>query len=343
MASWTPLLWCLVAAALFGASTPASKVLLGGMSPLALAGLLYVGAALFALPFSFRGGVRVPRVGRANVLRLAGAALYGGVLGPVVLLIALQGSRASDVALWLNLETVATAVLGVCLFREPLGRRGWLAVAFVTTGSALLAWRGGLAFAPEAGLVALACVAWGFDNHLTATIDGFTPAQSTLVKGIVAGGTNFALALVVGDALPGGALLAGGLLVGAIAYGASLLLYVAGAQHLGATRSQLAFATAPFFGVTLAWTVGGEAVSLLQLAAGALMVGGIVVGAREGHAHEHEHRALTHTHWHRHDDEHHTHEHDELPWLGWHVHEHRHAAVRHHHEHRPDLHHRHIH
>ena len=53
-----PVLWCLSAAALFGASTPASKWLLGGMGPLTLAGLLYLGAALAVLPFSFRGGSR---------------------------------------------------------------------------------------------------------------------------------------------------------------------------------------------------------------------------------------------------------------------------------------------
>jgi hypothetical protein len=36
-----PLILALVAAVLFGASTPASKMLLGGLTPLQLAGLLY--------------------------------------------------------------------------------------------------------------------------------------------------------------------------------------------------------------------------------------------------------------------------------------------------------------
>ena len=82
----TPILWCLGAAALFGASTPAAKALLGGMGPIALAGLLYLGAALGVLPFSFRGGSRALRRKPRNVLMLLGAVLFGGGLGPVLLL-----------------------------------------------------------------------------------------------------------------------------------------------------------------------------------------------------------------------------------------------------------------
>lgn len=45
-----PLLLAILAALLFGASTPASKVLLSELSPLQLAGLLYLGAALGTAP-----------------------------------------------------------------------------------------------------------------------------------------------------------------------------------------------------------------------------------------------------------------------------------------------------
>lgn len=340
----TPLLWCLVAAALFGAQAPAAKALLSGLSPLALAGVLYLGAAAFTLPFSFRGGSPEARRRRGNVLRLSGAVVTGGVLGPVLMLFALQGAPAGHVALWLNLETVATALLGVWIFHEPLGRRGTLSVVLVTAGSVVLAWRGGYTFAFEAVLVTFACVAWGLDNHLTALIDGYTPAQSTCVKGLAGGVTNLGLAFVVGDVAFAVDLVGYGLLVGALSYGASLVLYVAGAQHLGATRSQMAFATAPFFGVAIAWTFGGEPVLPMQVVAAALMAVALVVMARERHGHEHSHEAVTHTHWHRHDDLHHEHDHaDGGPRLGWHVHEHTHAARQHTHPHRPDLHHRHEH
>ena len=69
------------------------------------------GAALGVLPFSFRGGSRALRRKPRNVLMLLGAVLFGGGLGSVLLLIGLSKAPAASVALWLNLETVATAVL----------------------------------------------------------------------------------------------------------------------------------------------------------------------------------------------------------------------------------------
>ena len=131
--------------------------------------------------------------------------------------------------------------------------------------------------------------------------------------------------------------------VGTLAYGASLVLYVGAAQHMGATRSQMAFATAPFFGVLVAWTLLGEAILPAQLVAGGLMALGVWLSAGDVHAHAHRHDAVTHTHRHRHDDEHHEHERADPPPNGWHAHEHTHEAAEHEHLHRPDLHHRHEH
>ena len=163
-----PVLWCHAAAALFGASTPASKSLLGDMGPLALAGLLYLGAAIAVLPFSLRGGSRRLATQPRNLSMLAGAVLFGGALGPVLLLIGLAQAPAASVALWLNLETVATAVLAWAFFREHLDRRTWFAVLLTVAAGVVLASPSGFQLAPAAGLVALACVCWGLDNNLTA-------------------------------------------------------------------------------------------------------------------------------------------------------------------------------
>lgn len=342
-----PLLACLLAAALFGASSPASKELLGSLSPLTLAGLLYLGAALAVAPFSLRGGSRVARRQGRNLLRLAGVALFGGVLGPLLLLVGLQRAPAASVSLWLNLEAPATALLGFAFFREHLDRRVLAALVLVTGATAWLAGASGMALVPAALLVAGACLCWGLDNNLSATIDGFTPAQSTLVKGLAAGSVNLAAGLWL-DAGPGdGARLAGGtvglaLLVGALAYGASIVLYVRGAQQLGAVRSQLLFSAAPFFGVGLSWLALGEPVELAQVGAAVLMLLAVMLLHRERHEHPHTHSAQTHTHWHRHDDDHHGHAH-EPSVKGGHVHEHQHGEQVHQHPHRPDLHHRHSH
>ncbi len=338
-----PALWCLLAAALFGASTPVAKVLLDGMGPVTLSGLFYAGAALATAPVALRA-----RWSLAELPRLVGACLLGGVAGPILVFLGLRLAPAGTVALWLNLEAPATALLGWLFFREHLGARAWGAAALTFLASVVLtgAFGGGVAEGggpPSApswmaiSLVTAGCVAWGFDNHLTALLESYTPAQTTFVKGVVAASVNLAL----GYALEGrpGAGVVTALGVGALAYGASIALYVAGAQQLGATRAQLLFATAPFWGVVLAWS--REPVLAEQVVAGVVMLGALVLAHGERHAHAHTHEAVRHTHWHRHDDEHH--DHHEGAVGGWHVHAHAHEAVTHDHAHVPDLHHRHGH
>ena len=342
-----PTSWCLFAALLFGASTPLAKLLLDDLGAFTLAGLLYLGAALAVLPWCRSGGsLRLARTGR-NLRLLGGAVLFGGIVGPVLLLLALQRTAAASVALWLNLETLATALLAWLLFHENLSRRTWLAVLLVLAGSSALAWPLGSSSPLVVLLIFGAALAWGLDNNLTSLIDGFTPAQSTLVKGAVAGSVNLAIGMVVEGPEPllvgGGTLCIAALALGGLAYGVSLVLYVRGAQHLGATRSQLLFAVSPFCGAVIAWSVLAEPVQPQQVLAALVMAVGIGVMLREGHSHHHRHSARQHTHSHRHDDGHHEHPHAGLEPSHRHTHEHGHEGMEHSHPHSPDLHHRHEH
>jgi drug/metabolite transporter (DMT)-like permease len=334
-----------VSALLFGASTPASKWLLAGLTPLQLAGLLYLGAALgMALPFAReRRAGAAPSMGRTNALRLFAAIALGGVAGPVLLLEGLRISSAGSVSLLLNLEMAATALLGVLFFREPLGPIGWLGVLGAVAAGALVSGDTGWPGFVSALWVAAACLCWGFDNQLTARIDGITPARSTFWKGAVAGAINLALGLAAAPFTASGPVVAASLAVGALAYGVSVALHIGASQQLGATRAQAIFATAPFVGAALSWGVLGEPIAGAQLAGGALLVGSVALLLRSRHEHRHHHAATEHVHAHRHDDAHHTHAHPGLAPEVRHSHWHRHEPLVHAHPHWPDLHHRHGH
>ena len=351
-----------LAALWFGASTPAAKLLLGptalgATSTSSLAGLLYLGAALATAPFAWRAwrarAYRAMR--RASVLRLAGVVVCGGLIGPALMLEGLARAPAASVSLWLNLETVATALWGFFVFKEHLGARALGAIVLVTAASVLLTGASDASLGIAALCLAGAAVAWGLDNHLSALIDDATPAQTTFIKGVAAAAAHLGIAARVEShpwtsaLMDGGAWVAvvGALAVGALAYGASIVLYVAGAQQLGAVRAQLVFSSAPLWGVALSWVVLREPVRAAQLGAAALLGVAAVLLHRERHAHAHTHDAVTHAHWHRHDDDHHAHTHDDLAapgaLAGWHHHAHTHDALTHSHAHRPDLHHRHAH
>jgi drug/metabolite transporter (DMT)-like permease len=334
---------CLLAAILFGASTPASKVLLGTIPPIFLAGLLYLGAALAVLPFARRGGSAMLRRDPTNLVRLVGAVVLGGAVAPAFLLLGLSRAPAASVALWLNLEVVATAVLAWAFFREHLGAQAWGAVGIVSLAAMLLAAPSGVGTGPAAVMVAVASLCWAVDNNLTSLIDGFTPAQYTLVKGLVAGTTNLTLGLIIEPPTHAWPSLLVALVIGAVTYGLSLVLYVAGAQQIGAARSQMLFATAPFIGGLLSWTALGEPVEPLQLLAALVMIAGVGVLLSARHAHRHAHEPMIHTHSHRHDDGHHGHAHPGLPAQVHHTHPHAHEPLTHAHPHAPDLHHRHGH
>lgn len=339
------LLLALLSAVLFGASTPASKLLLASFPPFQLAGLLYLGAALGMAPLvavERRRGTRMA-FDRANAARLGGAVLFGGVFGPVFLLFALRLTLAGSVSLLLNLEMVATAVLGVALFREHLDRAGWLGVAGVVAAGIILAGGGGWPGLLAALLVAAACACWGLDNHLTALIDGITPARSTLVKGAVAGATNLAIGVVADPLTASPAPVAAALVVGGLSYGASIALYIVSAHDLGATRAQAVFATAPFVGAALSFAFLGEPVGLEHAVATLLLATSIAALFRSQHMHAHVHEELEHIHSHRHDDGHHFHDHPDLPLWRRHSHAHRHERLVHAHPHWPDVHHRHGH
>lgn len=337
-----PAAWCLLSAALFGASPPVAKELLDSIGPLTLAGLLYLGAAVGVAPFSFRGGSPERRRHPTHLAYLLGAVVFGGLVGPVLLLWGLARTPAASASLWLNFETVATAACAWLLFREHLGVRTWLAAACVVAAGALLAFPLEVGTLTGVGLIALACVCWGLDNNFTSLIDGYTPAQSTLIKGLVAGAVNLALGVAI-EGIPSPTMLAPALGVGALAYGVSIMLYISGAHQLGATRSQMLFASAPFWGVALAWFAFAEPVTTMQLVAIAPMAVGVALLLGGTHEHSHTHASVTHTHSHRHDDDHHTHVHPGLPAWVRHTHEHTHVPMAHSHAHHPDLHHRHEH
>lgn len=343
------ILLALAAAALFGASTPAAKVLLGSADPWLLAGLLYLGsgiglAFLAAIRRAASAAPTEARISISDMPWLAGAILTGGVAGPLLLMVGLQQTPASTSALLLNLEGLATMAIAWVVFRENVDRRLLIGAAAILAGAIVLSWQGGpQGYGFGALMIAGACIAWGIDNNLTRKISGADPVSLAMIKGLVAGALNLALAVIQGSQLPEvGTVLAAGI-VGLLGYGVSLVLFILALRYLGTARTGAYYSIAPFVGAFLGVVFLGDAITLPLIIAGALMAAGVWLHATERHEHAHIHEILEHTHAHSH-DEHHQHEHRPDDPVGEpHVHGHRHQRVVHHHPHYPDLHHRHSH
>ena len=337
--------YALAAAMLFGASTPAAKLLAGEMPAFLLAGLLYAGSGLgLAAWIALRPAAGAPRLARADLPWLGGAVLCGGVAGPVLLMLGLAASPASTASLLLNLEGVFTALIAWFVFRENFDRRIALGMALIVAGGALASLEAGTGGIGSGSLlVAAACLAWAVDNNLTRRISAGDPATIAAIKGAVAGAVNIAIALLLGNAWPTMVQIAAAGLVGLLGYGVSLALFVVALRELGSARTGAYFSVAPFAGVLLALTALGEAPGMLFWLGLPLAAAGVWLHVTEHHAHRHLHEPMQHSHSHTH-DEHHRHEH-EANWNGAepHVHAHEHARLAHSHPHYPDIHHRHDH
>ncbi len=343
--------FALAAAALFGASTPFAKLLVGSVEPVLLAGLLYLGSGccLFAWRWIVTRGQRHSSreapMRRADFPWLAGAVLFGGVIGPVLLMTGLTVTPGSTASLLLNLEGVLTALLAWVVFRENFDRRIALGMVAITAGGVLLSWEG----LPESGLpwgvfaIAGACLAWAIDNNLTRKVSAGDPVQIAAIKGLVAGTVNLGIALARGSEMPGvWTVLACGV-VGLAGYGVSLTFFVLALRSLGTARTGAYFSVAPFVGAVISLVLLGDSPTVAFFLAAGLMGVGVWLHLTERHDHDHVHEAMTHTHSHVH-DEHHQHEHgpDDPPGVP-HSHTHYHPTMRHSHPHYPDIHHRHEH
>ena len=337
----------LAAAALFGLSTPLAKVLLGSVSPVLLAGLLYLGAAAgLWLHRLARPSTLEARLTYADIPKLSGVVVAGGILGPLLMLFGLSRVTALAGSLLLNLEAPLTVLIALAAFHEHLGSHAAAAVAFIVGGAVILKFEPGALGADSAGVLLLAgaCLCWALDNNLTQRLSLRDPFAIVRVKTLVAGVFNTALGLLVsGGQLPNARYVAGAMLLGSLSYGISVVLDAYALRLVGAAREAAYFATAPFVGALASLVVLREPLRWFDVVAMLLMGIGVALLLRERHGHLHVHEVLEHEHLHVH-DAHHQHEHGPgEPVAEPHSHRHVHVRLVHDHPHLPDAHHRHGH
>ena len=340
--------FALLAAALFGASTPFAKLLATGVPPILLAGLLYLGSGIGLTLFRIvrDKGLKRSAMPKAQWPWLLGAIFFGGVLGPIALMLGLMSSSGATASLLLNLEAVLTAVIAWVAFKENADHRIVLGMAAIVAGGIVLAWSGNaISVSDWIGpiLVTTACLCWSIDNNLTRKVSDSDALFIATVKGLIAGIVNTSLALSLGAQMPSVLTTLATMLVGLLGYGVSLVLFVLALRGLGTARTGGYFSTAPFLGAAVAMLVFDESVSGTFWMAAVLMGIGVWLHFTEQHEHVHTHEATDHSHSHVH-DAHHQHPHD-FEWVGRgsHQHHHAHGVISHSHEHYPDTDHRHAH
>ena len=304
----------LLAAVLYAVNLPFSKLLLGQVGSLTMAGLLYLGAGVVMALLSLLHRDNAPRLGREDLAPTLGMILLD-IAAPILLMLGLRGGEAASASLLGNFEIVATALFALLLFREKVNRMLWAALGCITLSCAILSFQGAesLRFSAASLLVLGAACCWGLENNCTRRLSGKSAREIVILKGFFSGGGSLCLALLAGESLPllGIALRAMGL--GFVSYGLSIFFYVRAQRDLGAARTSAYYSVNPFVGSLLALILLREGLGPGYFAALPVMLLGVGLATADTlsqeHVHPHTHRrktadggerTVTHTHLHRH-------------------------------------------
>ncbi len=320
-----PMLFAILAAALYAASIPISKLLLGYIPPTMMAAFLYLGAGIGVLLFEGAKKLAGKREGAEPLskkeLPFTLAMIVLDIAAPILLMFGVKSSLAANASLINNFEIVATSLIALFVFREVVSKRLWTAIALVTVSSIILTFEGEGAFNFNMGSLFVfgACLCWGAENNCTRMISNKSASQIVIIKGIFSGLGSLIVAFMLGEGFPAATWILAALVLGFFSFGLSILFYILAQKDLGAAKTSAFYSIAPFLGVAFGLILLGERPALPFYIALAVMLVATFLLVKDPislqHTHPHEH---THTHTHLHDGVPHTHEHT-------HIHEHTHT------------------
>ena len=312
------ILFAFLAAVAYAISIPASKVLLTHVGPTYMAAFLYLGAGvgigvLFVI--SRNRGREIVLLSRGDLPYVIGMIALD-IIAPILLMIGISEGTSSNASLLSNFEIVATTVIALCIFKETVTRKLWIAVALITLSSVILSFGGAGSFDFSYGslFVLAATVCWGFENNCTRMISSKSTYEIVTVKGLGSGLGAMVIAFAIGERFPEFSYIAVIMLLGFVAFGLSIFMYVRAQNVLGAAKTSAYYAVAPFVGAFLSFVFLREsltfsyAVALVIMIAGAVLVVSDTLIRNHSHAHchtfVHTHDGTTHEHTILHDHDH---------------------------------------
>ncbi len=268
--------FALLAAALYALNAPISKLLLTEIPATMMAGLLYLGAGLgmFVVEKVHKNQKEQPLTKKELPYTIAMVVL--DIAAPIFLMIGLTTCSAANASLLNNFEIVATSVIALCIFKEVISKRLWLAIVLVTISSILLSFEdmSSLTFSWGSIFVLLACVCWGFENNCTRNLSSKNPAEIVIIKGLGSGLGSIVISLIIGERYFNIGYMAIALLLGFVAYGLSIYFYIYAQRDLGAAKTSTYYAISPFIGTALSLIIFREMPSYIFIIALIIMAVG---------------------------------------------------------------------
>lgn len=260
----TAIWWAVLAAALYAVSSPVSKILLDKVPPTMMAGLLYLGAgigmSIIGLFHYKTGNLREEKSLTKRELPYTVGMVVLDIAAPIFLMIGLTMTTPANVSLLNNFEIVATSLIALFIFKEPISKRLWIGIGFITAASIVLSFEdiSSLSFSLGSIFVLLAAICWGFENNCTKMLSAKDPLQVVVIKGFGSGLGSLLISFIIKETSADFIYIAATLLLGFFAYGLSIYFYVYAQRELGAAKTSAYYAIAPFIGVVLSFIIFHE-------------------------------------------------------------------------------------
>ena len=124
------IIYAIAAACFYALNVPCSKILLSELSPVFLAGLLYIGAGFgvgFMYLFNFKKEEKTQRLNKSDLPYTVGMVLLD-IIAPILLMLGVKYGTSGNASLLGNFEIVATTLIAMLIFREKVTWRLWLAI-----------------------------------------------------------------------------------------------------------------------------------------------------------------------------------------------------------------------
>lgn len=284
--------FAIIAASLYAASSPLSKLLLKEIPPTLMASFLYLGAGL---GMSFVGFIKNKKYKDKTEARLTKQELpfiIGMVIldiaAPIFLMIGLTMTTSANASLLNNFEIAATSLIALIIFKESISKRLWAAISLITLSSIILSVEDVSSFSFSFGsiFVLSACICWGLENNCTRKLSVKDPLQVVVIKGFCSGIGSLLIALTIGEQINNLTYIIAALLLGFFAYGLSIFFYIYAQRDLGAARTSAYYAVAPFIGVGLSLIIFREMPTFTFVIALIIMIIGTYFASTEEYSHK---------------------------------------------------------
>lgn len=272
--------YAIAAAAFYALNVPCSKMLLTHISPIFMAGLLYIGAGLgvgILYLFHIKHEPQSERLNWNDSAYTLGMVLLD-IVAPILLMFGVKYGTSSNASLLGNFEIVATTLIALFIFKERVSLRLWLAILFITASSFILSFENTDNFNFSVGSVFVlgATICWGLENNCTRKISDKSTYQIVTIKGLCSGLGSIAVSIATNEINFAVKYIPLALLLGFVAYGLSIFTYIRAQKYLGAAKTSAFYAFAPFIGVLFSVVLLNEKITLQNTIAFLVMIIGTI-------------------------------------------------------------------